>query len=256
MVIAIIALLIGLLIPGLAKARQSARTIVCLNNLRQLQVAHVLYSDTYKGAFVDAGLSHGGPPNLASVRASWINALRPFYGGTVNVRSPVDRSPFWPVSQGGTHNGMTLEEFELALASGRSVPLTRLARWTSYGLNDWLTTSFRPNIDPREPFNVMSKIDSPESTIQFLQMTQGIGDNSPYARSDHVHPSEWDNGPPGSAPSIAARQMDVSAHGGPAKSADGLANYGFVDGHAATRRFREVFTSYEKNLFFPPVARQ
>lgn len=254
-VIAVIATLIGLLLPALGQARRSARTLVCLSNIRQIEVAHTLYADTYKGAFVDAGLAHGGPPNLDSIKGSWINTLKPFYSGTVNVRSPMDRSEFWATSQGGTDPGYTLDEFTQLLAAGKSVPLTQLARWTSYGLNDWLTTSTRPGLEPLEPFNNLSKIDSPSTTVHFLQMTQTQTSTAKYAKSDHVHSAEWGDGPPDSAPAIAATQVDLAAHGGKPASWNGLSNFSYLDGHALTQRFRDVYTDYERNRFLPRVAR-
>lgn len=254
-VIAVIAVLIGILLPALGQARKSARSLVCLSNVRQIEVAHALYADTYKGAFVDAGLAHGGPPNLASITGSWINTLKPFYGGTVNVRSPLDKSEFWAQSQGGTDPGYALDEFTGLVASGKSVPLTKLARWTSYGLNDWLTTSTKPGLEPLEPFNNLNKIASPSSTVHFLQMTQTQTASAKYAKSDHVHSAEWGDGPPNSAPAIAGTQIDIAVHGGKPASWNGLSNYGYLDGHASTQRFKEVYTDYERNRFLPRVAR-
>lgn len=49
-VIAIIALLIGILLPALSKARQRARDILCMNNLRQLGIATQSYLDEQKVA--------------------------------------------------------------------------------------------------------------------------------------------------------------------------------------------------------------
>jgi len=253
-VIALIATLIGLLVPALGQARKSARTLVCLSNVRQIELAHSLYADAYKGAFVDAGLAHGGPPNLTSINASWINMMKPFYGGTVNVRSPLDKSEFWALSQSGTDPGYTLDEFTRLTAGGKSIPLTQLARWTSYGLNDWLTTSTRPGLEPLEPFNNLNKVVSPSTTVHFLQMTQTQTANAKYAKSDHVHSAEWGDGPPDSAPAIAATQIDLAVHGGKPASWNGLSNYGYLDGHAATQRFRDVYTDYERNRFLPRVA--
>jgi prepilin-type N-terminal cleavage/methylation domain-containing protein/prepilin-type processing-associated H-X9-DG protein len=48
-VVAIIALLIAILLPSLALARESARTTMCLANLKQMALATIMYSDEYKG---------------------------------------------------------------------------------------------------------------------------------------------------------------------------------------------------------------
>ncbi len=44
-VISIIALLIGLLLPALARARKSARAAGCRNNLHQIMIANTMYQD-------------------------------------------------------------------------------------------------------------------------------------------------------------------------------------------------------------------
>jgi len=50
-VIGIIAVLIGILLPALNKARRAARTTACLSNLRQLVAAEVQYVQDNKGKF-------------------------------------------------------------------------------------------------------------------------------------------------------------------------------------------------------------
>src|SRR5438552_11261585 len=48
-VIGIIAVLIGILLPSLSKARKAARTTVCLSNLRQLGIGWQMYLSDSKG---------------------------------------------------------------------------------------------------------------------------------------------------------------------------------------------------------------
>jgi prepilin-type N-terminal cleavage/methylation domain-containing protein len=97
-VIAIIAVLVSLLLPAFAKARQAAREAKCLANLRSLATIHTLYINDYKEYFVDVGLPHGGG---GSPEVSLFNTLSEYYGTPVAVRSPGDRSPYWPVEFGG-----------------------------------------------------------------------------------------------------------------------------------------------------------
>src|SRR5947199_9304522 len=47
-VIGIIAILIGILLPTLAKSREAARRAACLSNLRQVHTAFFLYAGNYK----------------------------------------------------------------------------------------------------------------------------------------------------------------------------------------------------------------
>lgn len=50
-VIGIIGLLIGLLLPALSRARDSANSIACLSNLRQMAIAARAYADEYHGRY-------------------------------------------------------------------------------------------------------------------------------------------------------------------------------------------------------------
>src|SRR3954447_13146568 len=60
-VIGIIALLIAMLLPSLAKARQQAKWVACQSNLRQLGAFLQMYSNQWRGWIYPPGLGAGRP---------------------------------------------------------------------------------------------------------------------------------------------------------------------------------------------------
>ncbi len=48
-VVAIISILAALLLPALAKAKEEARRVNCMSNLKQLDICWIMYADDYKG---------------------------------------------------------------------------------------------------------------------------------------------------------------------------------------------------------------
>jgi prepilin-type processing-associated H-X9-DG protein len=61
-VIGIIAILIGILLPSLSKAREQSRTIACLSNMRQIAMANYMYASDHEGMTVPAGWRSGNNP--------------------------------------------------------------------------------------------------------------------------------------------------------------------------------------------------
>ncbi len=285
-VIAIIALLIGILLPALGAARQSAQTVVDLSNIRQLAIAQQMYAGDSDGALVDAGMPHGGLA-LDRFETLWAISLEPYYDTPEVLRSPLDASPAWDVSSGGDDAGLSLAQFRGLFAANRDVfldgdpandPTFVRARWTSYGLNNLVTPGLSPHragyIDgvtgrvyrgPITPFASLDRIPRPVSTIQWLPMTyidENAGDptgpNAGYAKSDHVHVEDWDPGvlpiPADTfSPVQADSQMETAAHGGDPATPSARAGYGFLDGHAVSHTFREVYRTGSRNLFHPGV---
>ncbi len=272
-VIAVIALLIGILLPALGAARATARTAVCLSNVRQLGVAQQLYANDFGGQFADAGLPHGSPS--VSFGRSWLVQLRAYHGGTEILRSPVDRSDAWAVSEGGSDDGVTLRDLIAAYERDRVLfedgnpgndPVIDVARASSYGLNDLLTTltdlsGFEDPVTGRMArdwsYTNERSIPRPTQTVHFVMMTRDA--SSDFAKSDHVHAMQWWQAFGSKTPvERAAAQMDVAAHGGAAEKGGAVtgqarANYGFVDGHAETLRFEAVYRDLLVNRFHPEV---
>src|SRR5215813_10891199 len=78
-VIAIIAILASMLLPALARAKQSANRIKCVNNLKQLGLSVKLYADDNDGLF---------PPRTNSYR--WPSRLLEYYHSTNILVCPAD----------------------------------------------------------------------------------------------------------------------------------------------------------------------
>jgi prepilin-type N-terminal cleavage/methylation domain-containing protein/prepilin-type processing-associated H-X9-DG protein len=123
-VIAIIGILSSLLLPALSRARNKARSIACLNNVKQLNFSWTLYS-TDNGeklvpnvsvlvtlpidSWVEGEMEYSrDTTNLAKIRAGLLfqyNQATPIY------RCPSDRSTYWSTygfSRGGFQLGQPL----------------------------------------------------------------------------------------------------------------------------------------------------
>ncbi len=70
-VISIIALLLSVLMPSLSKARDQARAVVCLTNLKQWGLVWNLYTNSNNDRFIE-GRFHGN-------QVSWLYALEKYY---------------------------------------------------------------------------------------------------------------------------------------------------------------------------------
>jgi prepilin-type N-terminal cleavage/methylation domain-containing protein/prepilin-type processing-associated H-X9-DG protein len=229
-VIAIIALLMSILLPSLQQARRTALRMKCLSNMHNMEVAHWMYMSDWDGLFIDVGLGHGGTHKRE--KAAWINTLAAYYGNKLLHRCPVDTSPHWPMEEGG--QGIPVP------------PSTDEFRRTSYGVNNYLTT-----VAPTKPYLKLFQVSKPVATVHFVIMAF----RGEFAGADHPHVESWMiPGKPDSPPVLAAQQLQTNVHGGEEESWEAVSNYGFLDGHAETLKFREVYTNTKVNNFNPEAA--
>jgi prepilin-type N-terminal cleavage/methylation domain-containing protein/prepilin-type processing-associated H-X9-DG protein len=107
-VIAIIAILAGLLLPVLSRAKAKAVGISCLNNLKQLTAAAILYSGDNQDYL---------PPNLINNPNSWVGGDVSFVPGATNV-ADIHVALLFPYSQSDAIYRCPADKYPLASASG------------------------------------------------------------------------------------------------------------------------------------------
>ncbi|MFK7790536.1 MAG: type II secretion system protein [Phycisphaeraceae bacterium] len=162
------------------------------------------------------GTSHG------SADTSWIEVLRG-YDKNLLLKSPLDTSPHFV---GG-------------------MPIAGVYRQTSYTLNF--------NLSPDNPVGTdkIDEIPRPGAVVHFtLNVYEGNN-----AVSDHAHPNAWFSPLTQLIPGKAGNEVQINAHGGDDGTWEAKSAYGFLDGHAEVRAFRDIYTDPDNNAVDPDVAR-
>jgi prepilin-type N-terminal cleavage/methylation domain-containing protein/prepilin-type processing-associated H-X9-DG protein len=158
-VIAIIAILAALLLPALSKAKDKAREINCLSNLKQLQTGHAMYAGENNDNMPLNILVMDSVPEIASDTNSWVvgeaqyfakdsdlqsGTMYPYVGGTGVYKCPADSSK----------------------TSGSNMPRNR-----SYSLNQYLSYVALPDrlrkfVEIRKPSDVFVFMDENPGSIE------------------------------------------------------------------------------------------
>src|SRR5689334_17225777 len=105
LVIAIIAILAGLLLPVLSKAKAKCQSIVCVNNLGQLQKAWLIYTDDHNDVLplnwitTDGGVTRSLPGSWVLGNAALDVDLTNITSGTLYPYVPNPRSYRCPADQ-------------------------------------------------------------------------------------------------------------------------------------------------------------
>lgn len=258
MVIAVLATLLGLLLPSLAGARAAARSGVCQSNARQLQIALDLYARDFSDSYAP-----GMPERLAN--------LRRWHGARATTSQP-----FSPHGGAGEGVGGSLSQYldRADAASGASVrscpqfvPTMRLLRDAAasgagagaggfelsaggYGYNNAFVGTRLKQTAPHVftlqtdlAGSMASAFGTPHATIAFADAA--LADGSPAAGGiveySFAEPRFWPDAPGSRAdPSIHFRH----AVGRDARvQSRGRANVAYLDGHVTTEVRTKVWSS-------------
>ncbi|HEV2320654.1 MAG TPA: prepilin-type N-terminal cleavage/methylation domain-containing protein [Verrucomicrobiae bacterium] len=246
-VIAIIAILAAMLLPALSAAKLRGQSIACVNNLRQLTIAALMYQQDDAGA-----ITYGGDTTV------WFQTLAQDLGKNYKVR-------LCPAAGTPAANGIATAAYCYEWHT------TDPTNWGSYAINGWL---YDPN-SPSPPAKYQT--DTPPgsywgkfSRIRRTTLTPVFGD-AVFADSwPQNNPTLTDTASPGgsgvvnlytgdySAPSI--RRFLIARHGASAPASapravrlvggrgaaasplPGAINIGFADGHAENVKLFNLWT--------------
>jgi prepilin-type N-terminal cleavage/methylation domain-containing protein/prepilin-type processing-associated H-X9-DG protein len=196
-VIAIIAILAAMLLPALAKAREKARAISCVNNLKQCMQSIMFYTDDFDGTLI----------YNTNWQSSWILSLTDGYNKGSKYFS--DNTP------------------DEAVCPGRK-PFGYINHINTYGCRWFHNPSGyfigpKSNLGPNyDGFLFTGKIKGPSS---YVWLGDSYGENS--ANPGYLNDTngyQW--GPVMPLYSDKGRYMWVGAHGS-------SGNFSFMDGHVA-----------------------
>ncbi len=218
-VIAIIAILASMLLPALSKAKLKAHGIKCVSNLRQLQLAWVMYADDFDDKLA---------PNLLGNTNAWI-------GG--NVASLPGATNVWDIRNGRLfpyNNALDIYRCPADVTpfkvGGRAVIRVRSISMNGRMAGDPAAAFVNPGI----PFFLKStdiSRPSPSEANVFIDENPDSIDDGFFAVRALPNVWLWQNTP-------------ASRHGN-----GGLVS--FADGHAELWRWREGDTAHLKGLDRP-----
>lgn len=134
-VIAVVAILMGVLLPAISLARQSARSIQCLNNLRQIGVGHGAWASDWDDEIVWPLVPTWGRHNETDLTKYWWQTMGDHMidtGGERQDRFESFRCPSWKPQYTNEQLATTHSSDEEAREDG--LPETMSFR-TGYGMN-------------------------------------------------------------------------------------------------------------------------
>jgi len=241
-VLGIIAVLSGLFLPALARAKAGAKAIACLSNLKQLGLANWMYFND-EGRFV-----HYDPwPNL------WMLNLQSRY-------SAVDKLRICPTAPESSGAQLDTDSWHFGAVSRAWLVKDKGARYQgSYALNGYFYTDGPPWCDPRNLFQSDSDVHYPTKTPFFAD---AVWVDAWPLPTDRPASNLFDFVmlPRGGlqriaiprhacSPAVAAKTLDLRT------TLPGAVNAAFVDNHVEAVRLENLWGLYWHKNWVPPGKR-
>jgi len=209
-VIAIIAILASMLLPALAKAKESGKRIACVNDLRQLGLSLTLYIDDHEGKHPPRGIS--------AAPYCWTTTLQENYRDQKLLICPSDRS------SAGMVAAITLSPAKTATLTNAPSVYDRAPRsYLMNGFNDYYQETMT-NWD----FNGMVGTELPESAISNPTETVLFGEKQTTSTHYYMDFLETPGG-------NDFEEVEHARHTG--RDRAGGSNYAFADGSARYLRY-------------------
>jgi type II secretory pathway pseudopilin PulG len=152
-VIGIIALLIGVLLPALSKARAQANEVKCMNNLHQFSIGLSIYLNQYNGVLPYKGYSDGNGAGAKclgywSDSAAWWNALPTLSIG--KSYNDMQLSTAAPLPTAGTNNIFVCPSADAPATetTAGDKPVLNGAYFQMYGIEDSARNLPSPSNEP------------------------------------------------------------------------------------------------------------
>ena len=226
-VIAIIAILAGMLLPALNAAREKAKSINCLGNLKQMGLTINQYVADNKDCLPTANITVNPAVEGASPNTSWVGVLIPYINPAVKVGTSSTVSAILPGIPKTFFCPTTFYSGYCLKATGNGI--TQVATHVGYGFNRNMGSSATDANDWRKPMKINHSGISGHLTRTVLigDIKGNDIDNSSY------HYSIW--------PQSQANYLTYAEGNGGMKIAHGLnSNILFIAGNSASVSYKDL----------------